>query len=47
MREVAIVGVGMTRFAKHLDKGMKELSREAIEAAQASKPTKSVPIHWG
>ena len=36
MREVAIVGAGMTRFAKHLDKGMKELSREAIEAALKS-----------
>jgi len=36
MREVALVGAGMTRFAKHLDKGMKELSREAIEAALKS-----------
>ena len=36
MREVALVGAGMTRFAKHLDKGMKELSREAIEGALKS-----------
>jgi acetyl-CoA acetyltransferase len=36
MREVALVGAGMTRFAKHMDKGMKELSREAIEGALKS-----------
>ncbi len=36
MREVAIVGAGMTRFAKHLDKGMKELSRESVESALGS-----------
>ena len=36
MREVALVGAGMTRFAKHMDKGMKELSREAIEGALTS-----------
>lgn len=36
MREVAIVGAGMTRFAKHMDKGMKQLSREAVEAALQS-----------
>ena len=36
MREVALVGAGMTRFAKHLDKGMKELSRKAIEGALKS-----------
>lgn len=36
MRDVALVGAGMTRFAKHLDKGMKELSREAIEGALKS-----------
>jgi acetyl-CoA acyltransferase len=33
MREVAIVGAGMTRFAKHLDRSMKDLTREAVEAA--------------
>lgn len=36
MREVAIVGAGMTRFAKHIDKGMKALSREAVEGALQS-----------
>lgn len=29
MREVAIIGVGMTKFGKHLDKPLRELSREA------------------
>ena len=33
MREVAIVGSGMTRFAKHLDRSMKDLTREAVEGA--------------
>ena len=30
-----VAGVGMTRFAKHPDKGLKELGREAIEKAVA------------
>ena len=33
MREVAIIGAGMTRFAKHLDRSMKDLTREAVESA--------------
>jgi acetyl-CoA acetyltransferase len=33
MRDVAIVGAGMTRFGKYADKGLKELSREAVTAA--------------
>src|SRR3989304_50374 len=33
MRDVAIVGAAMTRFGKYPDKGLKELSREAVEAA--------------
>ena len=33
MREVAIVGAGMTRFAKHLDRSLKDLTREAVEGA--------------
>jgi len=36
MREVAIVGAGMTRFAKHIDRGMKDLAREAVEGALTS-----------
>lgn len=32
MRQVAIVGAGMTRFAKHIDRSMKDLTREAVEA---------------
>ena len=31
MRDVAIVGVGMIRFGKHPDKGIKDLVREAVE----------------
>lgn len=33
MREVAVLGVGMTRFGKFLDKGIKDLVREAVEDA--------------
>lgn len=33
MRQVAVVGAGMTRFGKYLDRSMKELAREAVENA--------------
>ncbi|HEY5639318.1 MAG TPA: beta-ketoacyl synthase N-terminal-like domain-containing protein, partial [Dehalococcoidia bacterium] len=33
MRDVAIAGAGMTRFGKYLDRGLKDLSREAVDAA--------------
>jgi len=33
MRDVAIAGAGMTRFAKYEDRGLKDLSHEAVEAA--------------
>src|SRR3990170_1691963 len=36
MRDVAIVGAGMTRFGKYLDRGLKELSNEAVTAALQS-----------
>ncbi|MCH8813793.1 MAG: thiolase family protein [Chloroflexi bacterium] len=36
MRDVAIVGAGMTKFGKFLDKGMKELTAEAVNNALSS-----------
>lgn len=36
MRDVAIVGAGMTRFGKYTDRGLKELTREAVDAALSS-----------
>ncbi len=33
MREVAVVGVGMTRFGKHKETGIKQLVREAVDEA--------------
>lgn len=33
MRRVAVVGAGMTRFGKWMDRGLKDLGREAVEAA--------------
>jgi acetyl-CoA acetyltransferase len=33
MREVDLIGLGMTRFAKHRDRGLKDLGAEAIRAA--------------
>ncbi|MCU0600215.1 MAG: thiolase family protein [Desulfobacterales bacterium] len=31
MREVYVIGVGMTRFAKHLDRNIKSLAKEALD----------------
>ena len=36
MRQVALVGAGMTRFGKHEERSMKDLAREAIEGALQS-----------
>ena len=36
MRDVAVVGAGMTKFGKFLDKGMKELTAEAVNDALSS-----------
>ena len=36
MRQVVVVGAGMTRFGKHVDRSMKDLAREAIEGAVQS-----------
>ena len=36
MRKVAVVGAGMTHFGKHQDKTLKDLGREAVEAAMAA-----------
>ncbi len=33
MRDVAIVGIGMSRFGKYPEKGLKDLVREAVEPA--------------
>jgi len=44
MRDVAIIGAGMTRFAKYPDRGLKDLSHEAVNAAlEAAGMDKSVP----
>ncbi len=39
MRNVAIVGAGMTRFGKYQDRGLKELTNEAVTAALESAGT--------
>ncbi len=36
MRQVAVIGAGMTRFGKHVDRSMKDLAREAVEGALRS-----------
>ncbi len=36
MRKVAVVGAGMTHFGKHQDNTLKDLGREAVEAAMAA-----------
>ena len=30
MRKVAVVGAGMTRFGKHIDRNLKDIGREAV-----------------
>ena len=35
MSEVYILGVGMTKFAKHLDRSIKSLTGEAVNSALA------------
>ena len=39
MRKVAVVGAGMTRFGKFLERGLKDLAREAVEGALATAGT--------
>ena len=36
MRQVAVIGAGMTRFGKYIDRSMKDIAREAIEATLRS-----------
>jgi acetyl-CoA acyltransferase len=36
MRQVALIGAGMTRFGKHINRSMKDLTHEAVEAALRS-----------
>ena len=36
MREVNVIGVGMTRFAKHLDRSIKDLAKEALDKTLAN-----------
>jgi acetyl-CoA acetyltransferase len=36
MRQVAVIGAGMTRFGKHVERSMKDLAREAVEGALRS-----------
>ena len=46
MRQVAVVGAGMTRFGKHQDRSMKDLAREAVEmrcVPQVSRKRRSKP----
>ena len=44
MRNVVVVGAGMTRFAKYKDRGLKDLTNEAVTAAlESAGIDKSVP----
>jgi acetyl-CoA acetyltransferase len=44
MRGVAVVGAGMTRFGKYLERGLKDLTREAVDGAlQSAGMDKSAP----
>ena len=39
MRDVAVIGAGMTRFGKFLDRSMKDITREAVDGALSSAGT--------
>ena len=44
MKDVAVVGAAMTRFGKYLDRSLKDLTREAVQAAlDSAGMDKSVP----
>ena len=46
MREVSIIGVGMTRFGKFLERSMQDLGREATWNAieDANVPVKDIGV---
>ncbi|HVP30409.1 MAG TPA: thiolase family protein [Myxococcota bacterium] len=48
MSRAVIAGVGMSRFGKHMDEGLKALGREAVEAAigNAGVPKKAIEAAW-
>lgn len=48
MREVYIIGIGMTKFAKHLDRSIESLTREAWQAAleDAGIQQESIEAAW-
>jgi acetyl-CoA acyltransferase len=48
MRDVFIIGVGMTRFAKHFDLSVKDLAKEALDAtvADANIPKEDIEAVW-
>ncbi|MBW2412789.1 MAG: thiolase family protein, partial [Deltaproteobacteria bacterium] len=48
MSEAFIIGVGMTKFSKHLDRNIKSLTREAIGAAleDSSVSKESLEAAW-
>ncbi len=43
MREIWIIGVGMTRFGKLPEYGVRELAEEAVFAAQSSQEESVLP----
>jgi len=48
MSEVYIIGIGMTKFARHLDRNIKSLTREALDAAlkDAAIENESIQAAW-
>jgi acetyl-CoA acetyltransferase len=48
MRDVFVIGSSMTRFAKHLDRSVKDLVREAVEGAlaDAELPKEDLQAGW-
>src|SRR4030042_934538 len=47
MRDVAIVGVGMTHFGKFLERGLKDLAREPLAGLYVASGIHDVPLALG
>src|SRR4051794_39798634 len=46
VREVFVVGVGMTHFTRHLDKSCAELARSAVQTALADAGLAAEAVQW-
>jgi acetyl-CoA acetyltransferase len=47
MSSVFVIGVGMTQFARHRERLLEDLAREAVRTAvQSTQPNVDLPTRW-